>query len=134
MCGDHPALADDAFEGDQLSLFFLVGRIGGDVDVAATIVEVCASFRAGQAIPGCRVERELEGDPCSVVLGFPFDINPEQLVAAQSPWTILDRFQTLDLITVKQDRLGQCPTPLLSDLEYDPIQRRQLAPSRLSDE
>ena len=36
---DHPVLADDALERDQLALLVVGRRVGGDVDVAAVVVE-----------------------------------------------------------------------------------------------
>ena len=110
--GDHPVLADDAFERDQLSLLALVRRIGGDMDVAAVVLEDGAVLRVGEAITSGAVEPECLRDTVRVLLGAAIDVDPEQLPAAQPLRTLREIVEALDLIAVEKNRFAhRSPTP-----------------------
>ena len=105
--GDHPVLADDAFERDQLALVVLVRRVGGDVDVAAVVVEDGAILRVGETLARGAVEPECLRDAVRVLLGAAIDVDPEQLPAAQPLRTLAEIIEMLDLVTVEEDRFAQ---------------------------
>ena len=106
--GDHPVLADDALERDQLSLVALVRRIGGDVDVAAVVLEDGAVLRVGEALAGGAVEPERFCDAARVLLGAAIDVDPDKLPAAQPLGALGEIIEALDLVAVEDDRFGHC--------------------------
>lgn len=106
MRSNHPPLADDTFERDQLALLVLVRRIGRDVDVAAVVTEDRAVLRGREALARLAVEPERVRDAADVGIGVPVDVDPEQLGAAQPLRTVGDVAQPLDPVPVEQDRFA----------------------------
>ena len=79
VSGDDPALADDAFERDQLPFVVLVRRVRRDVDVAAVVAEDRSILRGREAGARLAVEPERLRDAACVLLGAAVDVDPEQL-------------------------------------------------------
>ena len=52
MGRDHPVFAHNALENVQLALLVLVRRVGGDMEVAAIVVEARLLIRSGEATAG----------------------------------------------------------------------------------
>ena len=121
---DHPVLADDALERDQLPLVGLVRGVGRDVDVAAVVLEDGTVIRVRQALSGGAVEPERVGDPTGVLLGVAVDVHPEQLPAAQTLGPVTDVVELLDLIPVEEDGFAH-PLGVPGRAGSEPARRRQ---------
>jgi hypothetical protein len=99
---DHPILAHDALERDQLAVL-LVRRVRGHVDIAAVVGEDGVPERRRQPVARASVEPEGLGDLARVLIRGAVDVDPYEHRALESARALGETAELLDLVAVEED-------------------------------
>ena len=104
MRGDHPVLADDTLERDQVPVVLVAGGIRRHVDVAAEVVKHGPLRRRRQPSGRRFVEIEPLGDLRHVLVAASVDVDPQKLRAVQPLRPARQLVEAIDLLPIEQDR------------------------------
>jgi len=100
MRRDHPVLADDTLERDQVFVFLFTGRVDRHVHLAAAVVKHRSPLRGRQPRARRILELERIGDLRRALAATAADVGPKKLRAVQPLRPVRQILKVIDPLAV----------------------------------